>query len=49
MSSHENRDLLTQIIRSVTDLWDEPLDDVHDIPPIVTALLASGVRVGDPT
>lgn len=31
---------LTEVIRSVTYLWDEPLDEVHDIPPIVNALAA---------
>lgn len=30
-------------IRSVTDLWDEPLDEVHDVPQIVNALLAAGI------
>lgn len=32
---------LTAAIRSVTDQWDEPLDEVHDIPQIVNAILAS--------
>lgn len=27
-------------IASVTDNWDEPLDEVHDIPPIRNAILA---------
>lgn len=34
---------LTSVIRAVTDLWDEPLDEVHDLPQIVNALLASGL------
>ena len=34
-------DPLAEVIQRVTDLWDEPLDEVHDIPPIVDALLAS--------
>lgn len=33
---------LTKAIKSVTDLWDEPLDDVHDLPQIVNAILAAG-------
>jgi hypothetical protein len=33
-------EVLAEAIRSVTDLWDEPLDEVHDIPPIVNAILA---------
>ena len=33
---------LTAVIRSVTDLWPEPLDEVHDIPPVVNAVLAAG-------
>jgi hypothetical protein len=32
---------LAKIIAGVTDLWDEPLDEVHDIPQIVNAILAS--------
>jgi len=36
-----NRDHIADTIRSVTDGWDEPLDDVHDIAPIVNALLAN--------
>ena len=32
---------LAAIIQSVTDRWDEPLDEVHDIPQIVDAILAS--------
>jgi hypothetical protein len=35
------RDAITEAIRSVTDNWDEPLDEVHDIPPIVNAVLAT--------
>lgn len=33
---------LARVIAGVTDLWDEPLDDVHDIPQIVNAILADG-------
>lgn len=32
---------LAATIRSVTDLWDEPLDEVRDVPQIVNAILAS--------
>lgn len=32
---------LTTTIRSVTDTWDEPLDEVHDIAPVVNAILAA--------
>lgn len=32
---------ITSAIRSVTDSWDEPLDEVHDIPPIVNAIVAA--------
>ena len=42
----EQRTDLTEVIRSVTDLWDEPLDEVHDIPEIVNAILASGLIGG---
>ena len=34
------RDEVARAIRSVTDLWDEPLDEVRDVPPIADALLA---------
>ncbi len=37
----EQCDALASLIQSVTDLWDEPLDDVRDIPQIVNAILAS--------
>lgn len=37
-----NKEKLTATIRAVTDLWDEPLDEVHDIPKIVNAILADG-------
>ena len=33
---------LAHIIAGVTDLWDEPLDEVHDVPQIVNAILAAG-------
>lgn len=32
---------LSKTIAEVTDLWDEPLDEVHDLPQIVNAILAS--------
>lgn len=35
---------LAEVIRTVTDLWTEPLDEVHDVPPIVNAVLASGYQ-----
>ena len=31
---------LTEVIGKVTDLWDEPLDEVHDIPQIARAVAA---------
>ena len=34
------RDEVARAIRSVTDHWDEPLDEVHDVPPVADALLA---------
>ena len=34
------REEVTRAIRSVTDRWDEPLDEVHDVPPVADALLA---------
>ena len=34
------RDGVAEAIRSVTDRWDEPLDEVHDVPPIADAILA---------
>ena len=34
------REAVAEAIRSVTDLWDEPLDEVRDVPPIADALLA---------
>lgn len=34
------RDEVARAVRSVTDHWDEPLDEVHDVPPIADALLA---------
>jgi hypothetical protein len=36
-----DRRVLTNVIRSVTDQWDEPLDEVHDIPQIVNAILVA--------
>jgi len=38
------RDDLAGVIGAVTDYWDEPLDEVHDIPAIVNAILAAGYR-----
>lgn len=35
---------LDRIICEVTDLWDEPLDEVHDVPQIRNAILAAGYR-----
>lgn len=34
------RDELTAVICAVTNNWDEPLDEVHDVPQIVNAVLA---------
>ena len=34
------REEVARAIRSVTDRWDEPLDEVHDVPPVADALLA---------
>ena len=34
------RDEVARAVRSVTDHWDEPLDEVHDVPPIADTLLA---------
>ncbi|PVU81350.1 hypothetical protein DDP54_15730 (plasmid) [Cellulomonas sp. WB94] len=31
---------LARVIRDVTDAWEEPLDEVHDVPQIVNAVLA---------
>ncbi len=33
---------MAEAIRSVTDLWDEPLDEVRDVPQVVNALIAAG-------
>lgn len=33
---------LTATIMAVTDLWDEPLDEVHDVRPLVSAIIADG-------
>lgn len=40
----DERSILDATIRSVTDLWPEPLDEVHDIPPLRNAILAAGFR-----
>ena len=34
------RNEVARAIRSVTDRWDEPLDKIHDVPPIANAILA---------
>lgn len=39
--STADRETLTRAICAVTDLWAEPLDDVHDVPQIVNAVLAA--------
>lgn len=33
---------LAATIMAVTDLWDEPLDEVHDVRPLVNAIIADG-------
>lgn len=43
MTPEEYREALARTIAEVTDQWDEPLDEVRDIPQIVNALLASGL------
>jgi hypothetical protein len=35
-----DREDLSRVICDVTDRWDEPLDEVHDVPQIVNAVLA---------
>ena len=35
-----DEDALAEVIGRVTDLWDEPLDEVHDIPQIARAVAA---------
>lgn len=42
-----NQERLSEVIRSVTDGWDKPLDDQSDIPEIVNAILAA--NLGGPT
>ncbi len=39
-SSGVDEDALAEVIARVTDLWDEPLDEVHDIPQIARAVAA---------
>ena len=39
-ASSASREEVTRAIRSVTDRWDEPLVEVHDVPPIADAILA---------
>lgn len=44
MSNEQSiRDEIAREIRAVTDGWAEPLDEVHDVPQIVNAILASTV------
>lgn len=33
---------LAETIKRVSDRWNEPLDEVHDIPQIVDAIIAAG-------
>lgn len=40
MTADDARARITRAIKAVTDTWVEPLDDVHDIPQIVNAVLA---------
>ena len=37
-----------QAIKTVTDRWDEPLDEVHDIPQITRALATAGLLRAEP-
>lgn len=37
-SSGVDEDKLAEVIARVTDLWDDPLDEVHDIPQIARAV-----------
>ena len=37
-SSGVDEDKLAEVIARVTDLWDDPLDEVHDIPKIARAV-----------
>lgn len=39
-SSGVDEDKLTEVIARVTDMWDDPLDEVHDIPQIARAVAA---------
>ena len=39
-TAEETREEVARAIRSVTDRWDEPLDEVHDVPPVADAILA---------
>lgn len=41
---NSDREALDRVIREVTDEWPEPLDSVHDIPPLRNAILAAGFR-----
>ena len=40
VSGGVNRHDLACAIREVTDGWEEPLDEVHDVPQIINAVLA---------
>lgn len=42
IETHPEAAGLAEVIRHVTDLWDEPLDEVRDVPQIVNAVLAAG-------
>jgi hypothetical protein len=44
--SETEREALAEVIQSVTDNWDEPLDEVHDVPAIINAILASDWLAG---
>ena len=37
-SSGVDEEKLAEVIARVTDLWDDPLDEVHDIPQIARAV-----------
>ncbi len=40
------RDRLTAAIYNAAASWDEPLDDEHDVPQIVNAVLAALAEAG---
>lgn len=39
-TTEETKQQIIEEIGKVTNAWDEPLDEVHDIPPIANALMA---------